>query len=216
MFADAPIDRYARGERHALSERREARRGALLRAGRLRALPRGVAGASNEMFSDFREHVIGVPQVAPSFGNVGVRRPGRERGLRPRAGHRASPADRYAFRTSPLRNVALQPAFMHNGAFVRLEDAIRHHLDADASARAYSPRDARARSARADRPDRAGARAARPAPPHAARLSDGEFGDLVDFVRDGLLDPAAAPARLRRLVPERLPSGRTPLRFEFP
>jgi len=33
------------------------------------------------------------------------------------------PADRYAFRTAPLRNVALQPAFMHNGAFVRLEDA---------------------------------------------------------------------------------------------
>ena len=39
------------------------------------------------------------------------------------------PADRYKFRTSPLRNVALQPAFFHNGAFTRLEDAIRHHLD---------------------------------------------------------------------------------------
>jgi len=27
------------------------------------------------------------------------------------------PQDRYKFRTSPLRNVAVQPTFMHNGAF---------------------------------------------------------------------------------------------------
>jgi len=33
------------------------------------------------------------------------------------------------FRTSPLRNAALQSAFFHNGCFTRLEDAIRHHLD---------------------------------------------------------------------------------------
>ena len=46
----------------------------------------------------------------------------------------ADPADRYEFRTSPLRNVALQPAFFHNGAFTRLEDAIAHHLDVAGSA----------------------------------------------------------------------------------
>jgi len=37
-----------------------------------------------------------------------------------------NPADRYKFRHSPLRNVALQPAFFHNGSFARQEDAIRH------------------------------------------------------------------------------------------
>ena len=144
------------------------------------------------MFSDFREHVIGVPQVAPSFGNVLFDGPGRERGLRPGAGHRARPADRYAFRTSPLRNVALQPAFMHNGAFVRLEDAIRHHLDAEASTRTYSP--ATSLPICADRPVRSRRcssawtrRSAR-----RSRSTDAEFADLVDFVRDGLLDPAAA------------------------
>ena len=31
----------------------------------------------------------------------------------------SDPAHRYQFRTSPLRNVALQPAFFHNGAFRR-------------------------------------------------------------------------------------------------
>ena len=49
-----------------------------------------------------------------------------------------NPADRYKFRTSPLRNVALQPTFGHNGAFVSLDAAIRHHLDVRASLEAYS------------------------------------------------------------------------------
>jgi cytochrome c peroxidase len=46
---------------------------------------------------------------------------------------------RYAFRTSPLRNLALQPAFFHNGAVTRLEDALRYHLDAIGSAPFYKP-----------------------------------------------------------------------------
>ena len=106
---------------------------------------------------------------------------------------------------------------MHNGAFVRLEDAIRHHLDAVASRATYyttRPRrqTCRDRRARSSRCSRGSTRACA----HPSPLTDAEFAELVDFVRNGLLDPAAAPERLRRLVPERLPSGRTPLRFEFP
>ena len=214
VFADAPIDRYARGDRNALSD--EEKRGALLFFGSAGCVGcHAVSGRSNEMFSDFREHVIGVPQVAPSFGNVTFDGPGRNEdfGLEQVTGN---PADRYAFRTSPLRNVALQPAFMHNGAFVRLEDAIRHHLDPVASATSYSP----ARLA-ADLRGPTG-----PAAPvlerldsrlvPATALSDEEFTDLVAFVRTGLLDRSAEPQRLRRLIPERLPSGRAPFRFEFP
>ena len=51
-------------------------------------------------------------------------------------------ADRYKFRSSPLRNAALQPAFFHNGAMTRIEDAIHHHLDVFASARSYDPKKA--------------------------------------------------------------------------
>jgi cytochrome c peroxidase len=213
FFADAPVDRYARGERHALSEGQK--RGALLFFGRAGCVGcHQVAGASNEMFSDFREHVIGVPQVAPSFGNVPFDGPGANEdfGLEQVTGRAR---DRYKFRTSPLRNVALQPTFMHNGAFVRLEDAIRHHLDVVASATGYTPErlapDLRGPLGPiAPVLERLDPRVASP-----VSLSDAEFADLLDFVRDGLLDPAARPARLRRLVPERLPSGRTPLRFEF-
>jgi cytochrome c peroxidase len=75
-------------------------------------------GQSNEIFSDFREHVTAVPQVAPAFDNVTFDGPGlnEDFGLEQVTGN---PADRYAFRTSPLRNVALQRAVMHNGAFAK-------------------------------------------------------------------------------------------------
>src|SRR5438270_8148988 len=101
-----------------------------------------VAGDSNEMFSDFRMHNIGVPQIAPEFGvgkgNVIFDGFGQDEdfGLEQVTG---DPADRYKFRSSPLRNVSLQPAFFHNGAFTKLEDAIRHHLDVFSSARGYDP-----------------------------------------------------------------------------
>jgi hypothetical protein len=48
---------------------------------------------------------------------------------------------------------------------------------------------------------------------HPVVLTDDEFSSLVEFVRDGLLDPDARPQRLTRLIPERLPSGRPGLIF---
>ena len=87
-----------------------------------------VSGQSNEMFSDFKMHNIGVPQIAPFFGvgqgNVIFDGPNEDEdfGLEQITGNSA---DRYKFRSSPLRNAALQPAFFHNGAFTRIEDAIR-------------------------------------------------------------------------------------------
>jgi len=214
ISANAPIDRYARGDRNALSEGQKL--GAVLFFGRAGCVQcHAVSGQSNEMFSDFREHVTAVPQVAPAVGNVTFDGPGlnEDFGLEQVTG---DPADRYAFRTSPLRNVSLQPAFMHNGAFARLEDAIRYHLDPAGRAGSYTP-DLLA-------PDLRGPLG--PIAPVLARLdprlqqpvalSDAELDALVDFVRNGLLDPAARPQYLRRLIPERLPSGRAPFRFEFP
>ena len=212
-FANAPIDRYARGESGALTG--SQKRGALLFFGRAGCVQcHSVAGASNEMFSDFAEHVIAVPQIAPSVGNVTFDGPGANEdfGLEQITGN---PKDRYAFRTSPLRNVGLQPTFMHNGAFVRLEDAIRHHLDPEASALGYTGDGLDA--------DLAGMRG--PILPVLARLdprlrnrtalSDEEFQQLVDFVRYGLLDPRAVPDQLRTLVPASLPSGKPVHQFQF-
>jgi len=67
-FADAPIDRFARGEHRALT--RSQKRGALLFFGEAKCVAcHAVTGESNEMFADFENHVAGIPQIAPKgFG----------------------------------------------------------------------------------------------------------------------------------------------------
>src|SRR5215467_3204278 len=211
VYANAPIDRYARGETGALTA--SEKHGAVIFFGKGGCVScHAVSGKSNEMFSDFAQHVAGIPQIAPSFGNVTFDGPGANEdfGLEQVTGN---PADRYAFRTSPLRNLGLQPAFMHNGAFVRLEDALRFHLDAVAGTVSYStahlPPDLRGPTGPSqpvlDRLD--------PALRTPVVLTEGEFDALIDFLRSGLLDRSARPERLRRLIPERLPSGRSGLLF---
>ncbi len=208
VFADAPIDKFARGLKNAMTE--DEKRGALLFFGSLNCVScHAVAGQSNEMFSDFRQHVAGIPQIAPAVGNVTFDGPGANEdfGLEQVTGN---PNDRYAFRSSPLRNLALQPTFFHNGCFTRLEDAVRYHLNAIGSAPSYNPVVA---GVDADLQGPMG-----PIAPVLARLdpalatpitlSSDEFRQLVAFLRNGLLDPKANAHDLRKLLPARLPSGR--------
>lgn len=218
VMTDAPIDRFARGDRSAMTL--PEKKGARLFFGSAGCVQcHAVAGRSNEMFSDFSMHVVGVPQIAPQFGvgtgNVIFDGPGADEdfGLEQITGNAA---DRYRFRTSPLRNVALQPAFFHNGAFTRLEDAIRHHLNVLESAWTYDAtaagvdRDLRTRLGPvAPVLDRIDPRLASP-----MFLRADEFADLVAFVRTGLLDRRALPQSLCALIPASLPSGMMPLRFE--
>lgn len=208
VFADAPIDKFARGQKNAMTE--DEKRGAVLFFGSANCVScHAVAGQSNEMFSDFRQHVAGIPQIVPTVGNVAFDGPGANEdfGLEQVTGN---PNDRYAFRTSPLRNLALQPTFFHNGAFTRLEDAIRYHLDAIGSAPSY---DAAAAGVDVDLQGPQG-----PIAPVLARidpalatpvmLTNDEFRYLIAFLRTGLLDPKANAHELRKLIPTRVPSGR--------
>lgn len=217
-FANAPIDQFARGDNDAMSV--PQKKGAIVFFGSGRCTKcHAVAGRSNEMFSDFESHVIGVPQVAPLFGmgtgNVLFDGPERNEdfGLEQITG---KASDRYKFRTTPLRNVGEQAAFFHNGAFVRLEDAIRHHLDVFASARSYNP------IAAGLSPDltyeqgpigpvlqRVDAVLAQP-----LRLSAAEVANLVAFVGEGLLDDRAKQAHLCGLIPDRVPSNSPIPRFQ--
>lgn len=216
--ANAPIDRFARGDTAAMTA--AEKRGALLFFGKANCVAcHAVAGPSNQMFSDFNMHNIGVPQIAPAFG-VGLGNTifdgpaeNEDYGLEQISG---LAADRYRFRTSPLRNVALQPAFFHNGAFTRLDEAIGHHLDVLASLDAYD----------AVRAGVAADLAGRTAPVakvkanialllrEPVRLTAAERTDLLRFVRDSTLDERMAPRRTCGLVPAVLPSGAAPLRFE--
>jgi cytochrome c peroxidase len=218
VFANAPIDRFARGEHDAMTERQK--RGALLFFGSAGCVScHAVAGQASEMFSDFTNRRIGVPPLAPRFGvgtgNVIFDGPGRDEDFgAEQVSNNAG--DRYKFRTSPLRNVSLQPAFFHNGAFTRLEDAIAHHFYPVWSARFYHPQRAGvARDLiRPIGPVDPLLKNLDPLLPVPGALNLRQFHDLVEFVRDGLLDPASKPEMLCRLIPETLPSGMTQLEFE--
>jgi cytochrome c peroxidase len=218
VFADAPIDRFARGQHNAMSA--EEKRGALLffgKAGCVRC--HTVAGHANEMFSDFENHVVGVPQIAPYFGigqgNVIFDGPEENEDFGAEQVS-ADPADRYRFRTAPLRNIALAPAFFHNGAFTRLDDAIEHHLTVFESARRYHPKtagvdlDLRYRMGPIEpvlvRVD--------PLLQTPIRLARQEVRELVRFVGDGLLDRRASKEALCRLIPRSVPSGLPTLNFQ--
>jgi len=205
-FSDAPIDMFARGNQSAMSD--SQKRGALLFFGRAGCVQcHAVSGDSNEQFSDFRQHVIGVPQLFPNFGNVLFDGPNANEdfGLEQVTGN---PADRYAFRTSPLRNVKLQPTFFHNGAYTKLEDALRFHIDAIRSARQYNRAQAGVDSDLRVGPIEPVLQRIDPLLATPVTLTNDEFEWLRDFVRDGLYDPRATRDRLRALIPNRLPSGR--------
>jgi len=212
VFADAPIDQFARGQQNALTD--DQKRGALLFFGKARCVEcHKVAGASNEMFSDFEQHVVGVPQIAPAAGNVlfdGTAQ-NEDFGLEQVTG---DPADRYKFRTSPIRNVALQPAFFHNGAFTRLEDAIQHHLDVFTSARNYNPSGIASDLTAPMGPIEPVLARVDPILATPIRLTSDEFLQLVDFVRFGLLDKRAKPEKLNKLIPKSVPSGFPVLTFQ--
>ena len=223
VFADAPIDQFARGNREAMTT--AEKRGALLFFGKAKCVQchavagRSAVGYANEMFSDFQGHVIGVPQIAPVFGvgkgNVIFEGPGQNEdfGLEEITGNER---DRYKFRTAPLRNIALATGFFHNGAFVRLEDAIRHHLNVYHSAHSYDPVKAGVPSDLAQRlgPIKPVLDRIDPLVRKPISLTPSQFNDLVAFVRDGLLDVRARPENLCKLVPSQVPSGLPVLQFQ--
>ena len=212
-FADAPIDQFARGNKSAMSDSKK--RGALVFFGAGNCVScHAVRGKSNEMFSDFEEHNIAVPQIiAPYFGlgkgNVifDGRNENEDFGLEQVTG---SPANRYQFRTAPLRNVAIQPAFFHDGSFTELEDAIRHHLNAYDSAINYNPVRAGVRQELTYRTERMNSALASVDPLLAPsrKLTEQEITDLVQFVRTGLLDKRVNATTLCGLMPISVPSGR--------
>src|SRR5579864_9408129 len=211
------------GDRKAMTA--TEKRGALLFFGKAKCVQchavsgHSAVGEANEMFTDFEERVIGVPQIAPFFGvgkgNVIFDRPGQNEdfGLEQITGNTN---DRYKFRTAPLRNLAVAPGFFHNGAFIRLEDAIRHHLNVYGSAHSYNPV---AAGLPADLTYRVGPiepvlKRLDPLLRYPTELTPSEFDDLVSFVRDGLLDERVTAGNLCKLVPSTVPSGMPVLDFE--
>ena len=103
---DAPVDRFLHGDTEALSE--EARRGFRLFVGRANC---GVCHLA-PLFTDHGFHNTGVSWGSDDLGRMAVT--GEE-------------ADRGAFKTPSLRNVALTAPYMHDGSIATLEEVIEHY-----------------------------------------------------------------------------------------
>ena len=220
VFANAPLDRFARGDSAAMTG--AEKRGAVLFFGKAGCVScHRVDGNSNEMFSDFQDHVAGAPQVFPTFGNPAL---GLGTGNFPFSGdggnedfgreeRTGSQSDRYKFRTAPLRNLAVSPGFFHNGSFTTLEGVMRFHLDAISQTPRYDP-------AREGVPEDlflgpfVNSALIEPRLQRPVSLSTKEFRDLVQFVKTGLLDQRVLPSNLCKLIPAHVPSGLPVLTFE--
>lgn len=216
VFANAPLDRFARGDYDAMTP--SEKRGALLFFGKANCVScHRVDGQSNEMFSDFKEHVVGVPQIFPSFGvntgNVIFAGPGEDEDFG-REERTSDAADRYKFRTAPLRNLAVAPAFFHNGAYIKLKDAIRFHLNVVQAAKTYDPAAAGVPGDLQQVGPRIPRHLIAPSLKNPIKLTDAEFNDLVRFVRDSLLDERVSKSNLCPMIPASVPSALPVLHFE--
>ncbi|MBE2200926.1 MAG: cytochrome-c peroxidase [Anaerolinea sp.] len=193
---NSPWDRYLAGETAALSATQK--RGALLFYG-----PAGCANChAGNLLTDQQPHNIGVPQVGPGKGEEAPLDLGRARELQGQYG-------RFAFRTPPLRNVAVTAPYMHNGAFSTLATAVVHHLDPTNSLRHYD-------ETQHLPPYLWGTWQNRetllidmlltldPAINRKRTLTDAELSDLLAFL-DALTDPAVH--QLDHLIPASVPSG---------
>lgn len=177
---NSSFDRYARGENGVLTQ--EQKLGL-----ELFFTKAGCASChGGPMFSDFRFHVLGVPQEGGGKAVI----PGDDTG---REEHTASLADRYAFRTPTLRNVELTAPYMHDGALATLEQVVRFY---DQGAQ---PRHPAVSDALVD-----------PLVRGSLSLTDEEVGAIVEFMR-ALTDPGTALDPALLTVPETVPSGLEPL-----
>jgi cytochrome c peroxidase len=126
-----------------------------------------------------------------------------------RARETGNDCDRYAFRTPPLRNVAITGPWMHDGAFTSLEATVRHHLDPARSLKSYDANQLTALMAETcqDQPETLAAILKWYAPTNASegvQLSDAEMRALLAFL-DALTSPSALD--LSHTIPDSVPSG---------
>ena len=196
----SPYDAFLRGEDMALSNTQV--RGMSLFYGKA-----GCADCHSGAFqTDHDFHAIGIPQ----FG----RGKGHGDGYADH-GHSAvtgNKADIYKFRTPSLRNVTLTAPYGHNGAYARLEDMVRHHLDPLTMLAEYDIADhARLHNVSLRASDTAALddfdevlRVGMAVELEPIDLSDGEVAALMAFL-GALEDPIARTGRLG--VPDAVPSG---------
>ncbi|HEY7611801.1 MAG TPA: cytochrome c peroxidase [Gemmatimonadales bacterium] len=190
-FTHSPWDRFLAGNDRALTTTQL--RGAVnFMSARCSICHNGPA------LTDGLFHNVAVAQVGPGEGDGdGFDDFGRAR-------ETGNPAERYAFRTPPLRNVELTAPYGHDGAIVDLRDFIDHYSESDLKLRAFDVNQLEALLRPTMRPTVEQILATRDPLLEGVVFPSGVVDEVTDFMR-ALTDPAARD--LRRITPDRVPSG---------
>ncbi len=194
-FDDTPFDNYLHGNNDALTQQQKD--GALLFFGKADC----ASCHSGPLLSDQKFYNIAVPQIGDGKGREQPFDYGRAR-------ETGNECDRYAFRTPPLRNVALSGPWMHNGAFNTLEAVIRHHLNPAESLQKYDPSQLSVllQDTCQDQPEVIAEILASKSnfATQEATLTDKEIQDLLAFL-DAFTSPSGI--NLENTIPSSVPSG---------
>jgi cytochrome c peroxidase len=126
-FSNSPWDRFLAGNNHALSAEQLAGAQVFLTI-RCSLCHNGPA------FTDNKFHDVALAQFGPGEGNGPD---GHDDFGRMNVTGQAT--DRYAFRTTPLRNVVLTAPYGHDGAFPSLREFIDHYSESDVKLRTFDP-----------------------------------------------------------------------------
>jgi cytochrome c peroxidase len=127
-LADSPWDRFLAGSDNALTPKQ------LKGAATFLTLKCSICH-NGSTFSDERFHNVAVAQLGPGEGNGEGK--ADDFGRMNVTGHAA---DKYLFRTTPLRNVELTAPYGHDGAIVDLRAFVEHYSQSDLKLRQYDPR----------------------------------------------------------------------------
>jgi cytochrome c peroxidase len=190
-FANAPWDRFLRGDNRALTGRQ-------LEGARTFLTLKCSICHNGATLSDDQFHDVAVAQLGPGEGD-GLN--GRDDFGRMRV--TGSALDKYLFRTTPLRNVELTGPYGHDGAITTLRGFVEHYSESDIKLRTFDPSPLEPALRGTVIPTTDAILAQRDTLLNGVVLTP----DLVDALMDymGALTDAAA-RDLSRLVPLRVPS----------
>ncbi len=191
-FADAPWDRFLRGQDRALTTRQ-------LEGARTFLTLKCSICHTGATLSDDEFHNVAVAQIGPGEGNGPD---GRDDFGRMNV--TGNPADQYRFRTTPLRNVELTAPYGHDGTIISLRDFVEHYSESDKKLLAYDPSQLEPALRGTVLDNAAAILATRDTLLAGVVLTP----DLVDKLMDYLSTLTDDRARnLSRLAPHRVPSG---------
>ena len=194
-FNNTPWDRFLAGNDTALTD--VQLRGAKAFLGTAKC----AKCHSGPQFSDQGFHNVAVPQIGPGFGDGpgGHDDFGRMRKTK-------NPANKYAFRTPPLRNVELTAPYGHDGAIVTLRGWVDHYTQSAAKLRAYDPNQLELLLRGTLQPTADSILLTRDGRLNTLTMSAQTVDDITEFLK-ALTDPAARD--LHQFVPTQVPSGLT-------